>query len=72
VASSCATHISFKQGSNTFTASCTGNASPATLINCTVNLSAAATGNTQLVLTQGSYTLNLPASPLIGGMIIVP
>ena len=70
-ASSCSTHISFLQGSNTFTASCTGSSSGVQL-NCTVNLSSAVAGNTQLVVTVGSNTLTLPASPLLGGIIVTP
>ena len=71
-ASSCSTHVSFLQGSNSYTASCTGSASPATQLNCTVNLTSATAGNTQLVITVGSNTLTLPASPLLGGVIVTP
>lgn len=71
-ASSCSTHVSFVQGANTYTASCTGTSSPATQLNCTVNLASAVAGNTQLVITVGSNTLTLPASPLLGGVIVTP
>jgi type II secretory pathway pseudopilin PulG len=72
-ASSCNTHVSFLQGSNSYTASCTGaNTNNAQSLNCTVNLASATAGNTQLVVTVGSNTLTLPASPLLGGIIIVP
>jgi hypothetical protein len=71
VASSCNTHISFKQGGSTYTASCTGSAA-GTSINCTVNLSGASVGNTQLVVNVGANTLTLPASPLLGGIIVQP
>ena len=70
-ASSCNTHVSFLQSGNTYTASCTGNASGLTL-NCTVNLSSASAGNTQLVVTVGSNTLTLPTAPLLGGFIVTP
>ncbi len=70
-ASSCTTHIKFIQGSNTYTASCTGSAA-GTQLNCTINLTGASTGNTQLVITVNSYTLTLPASPLLGGAIVTP
>ncbi len=70
-ASSCSTHVSFLQGSNTFTASCTGS-SAGTQVNCTVNLASATAGNTQLVVTVGSNTLTLPATPLLGGIIVEP
>lgn len=69
--SSCNTHVSFTQGSNTYTAACTGAASGLQL-NCTVNLTGAAVGNTQLVVTVGSNTLTLPGSPLLGGIIVTP
>jgi len=70
-AGSCNTHVSFKQGSNTFTASCTGSAAGLQL-NCTVNLSSAVSGNTQLIVNVGSNTLTLPAAPLLGGIIVTP
>jgi prepilin-type N-terminal cleavage/methylation domain-containing protein len=70
-ASSCSTQVSFTQGSNNYKASCTGTAAGLTL-NCTVNLSSASVGNTQLVVTVGSNTLTLPASPLLGGFIVTP
>lgn len=70
-ASSCSTHISFLQGSNTFTASCTGS-NAGLQLNCSVNLSSATAGNTRLVVTVGSNTLTLPASPLLGGIIVTP
>jgi prepilin-type N-terminal cleavage/methylation domain-containing protein len=70
-ASSCSTHVSFLQGSNTFTASCTGS-NAALQLNCTVNLASAVAGNTRLVVTVGSNTLTLPASPLLGGIIVTP
>jgi type II secretory pathway pseudopilin PulG len=70
-ASSCSTHVSFLQGSNTYTASCTGS-NAGLQLNCTVNLSSASSGNTQLVVTVGSNTLTLPPSPLLGGIIVTP
>jgi prepilin-type N-terminal cleavage/methylation domain-containing protein len=72
-ASSCSTHVSFVQGSNTFVASCTGaNSNNQQTLSCTVNLASAAAGNTQLVVSVGSNTLTLPASPLLGGIIVTP
>jgi protocatechuate 3,4-dioxygenase beta subunit len=68
-ASSCTTKISFLQGSSSYPASCTGS-SAGTQLNCTVNLSTATVGNTQLVITVNSYVLTLPASPLQGGIIV--
>jgi hypothetical protein len=70
-ASSCSTHVSFLQSGNTFAASCTGSAAGLQL-NCSVNLASSVMGNTQLVVTVGSNTLTLPASPLLGGIIIEP
>lgn len=70
-AASCATQVKFLQGSNTFTASCTG-AAAGTQLNCTVNLSGAVAGGTRLQITAGGDTLTLPASPLIGGFVVNP
>jgi hypothetical protein len=69
---SCATSVRFTQGSNTFTASCTGNSSPATQLNCSVNMSAAAAGNASLVVSNSGGTLTLPGSPMIGGLNVIP
>lgn len=69
-ASSCSTHVSFVQGSNTYTASCTGTSG--TQVTCTVNMSGATTGIAQLVVTVGSNTLTLPGSPLQGGILVTP
>lgn len=63
------TTVKLLQGSNTFTATCSGTS---TLVNCTVNLSAATTGNTQLVMTSSGNTLTLPVAPPIGGIIVAP
>lgn len=71
VAASCATTVRLLQGSNTYTASCTGAAAGITL-NCTVNISTITTGDTQLVVIAGGNTLTLPATPLIGGLVITP
>lgn len=68
---SCSTHVSFTQGSNSYPASCTGAAS-GTQLNCTVNLSSATAGNTQLVVNVGANTLTLPGAPLLGGIIVTP
>ncbi len=70
-ASSCSTTVRLLQGSSTFTASCTGNSSGVQL-NCTVNLSAAAVGWTQLQVTANSRTLTLPAAPPYGGINVAP
>ncbi len=68
-ASSCTTHVSLLQGSSSYPASCTGS-SAGTQLSCTVNLSTATAGNTQLVVTVGSNTLTLPGSPLLGGILV--
>jgi len=67
----CSTAVKFLQGSNTYTASCTG-ASGGTQLSCTANLSTATVGNTQMVVISGGNTLTLPASPLIGGLVVTP
>lgn len=67
---SCATAVKFLQNSFTFTASCTG--TPAgTQLNCTINISSAGIGSTQLQITSGGNTLTVPVGPL-GGIIVVP
>ena len=71
-ASSCGTTVSFTQGATSFPASCTGNTSPATLLTCTVNLTSSAVGNTQLVISSGGNSMTLPASPLLGGILVTP
>ncbi|MDB5164549.1 MAG: hypothetical protein JWL89_175 [Candidatus Saccharibacteria bacterium] len=70
-AASCSTQVKFVQGSANFTAACTG-ASAGIQLNCTVDLSAATAGNTQLVVITGGNTLTLPAAPLLGGFIVNP
>ena len=70
-ANSCNTKVSFLQGSTNYPASCTGAAS-GLLLNCTVNLSTAATGNMQLVVIANGNTFTLPGSPLLGGFIVTP
>jgi len=68
---SCNTSVSFLQGSSTYTASCTGT-SGGTQLTCTVNLSAAGLGGSQLIVATGGNTLTLPAAPLLGGVNVVP
>lgn len=68
---SCSTVVKFLQGANTYTASCTGAASGLQL-NCTVNLSTAVQGSTQLVVIASGFTLTLPAAPMLGGIIVTP
>jgi len=70
-ASSCTTHVSFKQSTNTYTASCTGSNSGLQL-NCTVNLTGATTGTAQLIIAVGSNTLTLPATLPLGGLSVTP
>jgi len=57
------------QGSSTYTASCTGS-SAGTLLTCTVNISAASQGNTQLQIITGGNTLTLPSGGPLGGLIV--
>lgn len=71
VAASCSTTVRILQGSNTYNASCTGNSSGLTL-NCTANLTGIAAGNTQMVFIANSQTLTTTASPLIGGVVVLP
>ena len=66
-ASSCNTTVRFVQGSNTYTASCTG-AAAGLQLTCTVNLSTISIGLSQLVITVGGKTLTIPAGGMIGGL----
>lgn len=68
---SCSTTVQFKQGSTTYTASCTGS-SAGTQLNCTVNLSSAVVGSAQLVITVGGNVLTLPSDPLQGDLDVTP
>ena len=68
---SCSTTVKIYQGSNLYTASCTGSAA-GTSITCTANLSGVIAGNTGLVITSGGNTLTIPAGATIGGPIITP
>jgi prepilin-type N-terminal cleavage/methylation domain-containing protein len=71
-AASCGTSVKFVQGSNTYTASCTGNATPATILSCTINLTGISAGQTQLVLKVGSNTLTIPSGVYLGGLNVSP
>ncbi len=70
-AASCATSVKFTQGSNIYTASCTGAASGVQL-NCIINLAGITAGNASMTIASGGNTLSLPASPLIGGFVVAP
>ncbi|HEV7454648.1 MAG TPA: hypothetical protein VGO07_05305, partial [Candidatus Saccharimonadales bacterium] len=64
------TVVSFVQGANTFTTSCTG--TTGTQLSCTINMTAAVAGNTQMVVTANGHTLTTPGDPLIGGIVVTP
>jgi prepilin-type N-terminal cleavage/methylation domain-containing protein len=70
VAASCGTVVRFVQGATTFTASCTGTSG--TQLSCTINLSAATVGNTQMVVIANAHTLTTPGDPLLGGIVVAP
>ncbi|CAN5445082.1 hypothetical protein BH10PAT3_BH10PAT3_2750 [soil metagenome] len=70
-AASCNTSVKFVQGSNTYTASCTGAAAGVTLT-CTINLTGISTGATQAVIKVGSNTLTVPAGGFLGGFNVSP
>ena len=65
---SCSTSIQLIQGSNTYTASCTGTTT--TQLNCTANLTGITAGFLQLKFTSGSNTFTMPASPPLGGISV--
>lgn len=68
-AASCGTTVRLLQGSNTYTASCTGSSAGLTLT-CNINLTGVSLGNTQLQVTANSQTVTLPSAPMMGGIII--
>lgn len=70
-AGSCTTTVRLLQASNTYTASCTGS-SAGTNLSCNVNLGSAVEGGTQLQVTANGTTVTMPASPLIGGIVVTP
>lgn len=61
--------VKFLQGASTFIATCSGSSSQ---LSCTVDISAATAGNTQMVLTAGGNTLTIPSSLMLGGLIVTP
>lgn len=71
VAVNCDTQVRLLQGAVTHTASCTGD-SGGEQVNCTVDISTASLGWTQLQVTSNSTTLTLPAAPPNGGLNVVP
>jgi prepilin-type N-terminal cleavage/methylation domain-containing protein len=62
--------VQFVQGSNTYTASCTG--SNGTALDCSADLSGMSSGSAHLKITANGFTLELPDSPLLGGMNVSP
>ena len=62
-------NVKFVQGSNNFTASCSGSS---TQLNCSVDLSSAAVGTSQLVISVGGKTLTMPTTPIYGGINVAP
>ncbi len=62
---SCSTTVKFVQGGTDFVASCTGSSSGVEL-DCTVDLTGAALGTAQLIVSQGGHVLTLPTTPMGG------
>ena len=69
--SGCSSSVKFTQGTNNYTASCTGNGSGVQL-NCSVNLTGISLGNAQLVVGTSSGSISLPFSPQMGGLSVTP
>jgi hypothetical protein len=69
--SGCGTTVKFIQGSNNYTAACTG-AATGIQLNCTVNLNSASNGMAQMSVTVSGKTLTIPAGSLIGGINVGP
>lgn len=68
---SCGTTVRILQGANTYTASCKGS-SGGTQVSCTVNLTGASLGATQLQVVANSQTITVPATLTLGGITIAP
>ena len=64
------TTVEFIQGGTTYSASCSG--SSGTQLNCTADLSGINTGSAHLKITSSGKTLELPGSPLLGGLNVTP
>jgi prepilin-type N-terminal cleavage/methylation domain-containing protein len=69
--SGCGTTVKVLQGANTYTASCKGS-NAGTQVSCTVNLSTASQGATQLQVIANGQTITVPASLSLGGITIAP
>lgn len=67
---SCSTTVEFTQNSNTYSASCTG--SGGIQLDCNVDLTGISEGSAQLRISANGYTLDLPGSPMIGGLVVSP
>lgn len=67
----CSSTVKFVQGSNNYTASCTGGTG-GTQLSCSVNLTGLTSGTAQLVVGTNGGTLTLPFSPQLGGLNVSP
>lgn len=63
------TTVQFIQGGSTYNASCTGTG---TQLNCSADLTGISTGNAHLKIIASGGTLELPDSPLLGGLSVTP
>jgi prepilin-type N-terminal cleavage/methylation domain-containing protein len=70
-AASCNTTVTFRENGNDHIASCTGS-SAGTELSCTVDLTGATAGTTQMIVSANGNTLTLPGSPMIGGLVVTP
>lgn len=72
---SCATAVRIIQGSNTYTASCTGPTSGANvgrILSCTANLTTISAGTTQLTIQTSNGTYTSPADLVLGSLNVIP
>lgn len=70
-AASCSTLVKVIQGSNTFTASCTGTSAGLTL-DCLINLTGIVAGSTQISITVGSNNYTSPPDMILGSFNVIP
>lgn len=64
------TTVQFVQGSTTYTASCAGG--DGTALDCTADLTGISSGSAHLKIIANGKTLELPDSPLLGGLNVSP
>lgn len=68
---SCGSSVTFSQGTTNYAASCTGDGS-GTSLSCTVDLSAASAGSTDVTIATGGGSLHLSGNGMMGSINVTP